>query len=65
MRKNRNKIKAKKNEKIKGDKKPNQKRRKCNKMLSQKSEKRIYGAEKSMICGNFFSKISFPSWKGE
>jgi hypothetical protein len=39
MRKNRYKIRAKKNEKINGDKKSNQKKRKDNKTLSQKSEK--------------------------
>jgi hypothetical protein len=39
--KNRYKTKTKKKEKIKGDKKLNQKRRKDNKTLSQKSEKRV------------------------
>jgi hypothetical protein len=36
--KNRDKIRMKKDEKIKGDKKPNRKRRKEHKTLSQKSE---------------------------
>jgi hypothetical protein len=36
---NRDKIRAKNKGKIKGDKKPNQKKRKDNKTLSQKSEK--------------------------
>jgi hypothetical protein len=39
MKKNRYKIRAKKNEKINSDKKSNQKKRKDNKTLSQKSEK--------------------------
>jgi hypothetical protein len=40
---------VKKKEKTKGDKKPNQKRRKDNKTLSQKSEKR---AGKKLTKGN-------------
>jgi hypothetical protein len=39
--KNRYKIRAKKKKKTKGDKKINQKRRKYNKTLSQKSEKEV------------------------
>jgi hypothetical protein len=44
--KNRDKTRAKKGKKTKDDKKPNQKRRKGNKTLSQKSEK---GREKDLI----------------
>jgi hypothetical protein len=46
QKKNRYKTKAKKKEKTKSDKKSNQKRRKCNKTLSQKSEKGVEKIDK-------------------